>query len=66
MTMLYPNLCYNEVCYKGSTLQVVVHVSDKELLVYFLRNSFKNTIRVSNSLKPNQTRHFVRPDLSPS
>ena len=54
MTMLYPNLCYNEVCNTGSTLHVVVHVPDKELLVYISRNSFRITIRVSNSLEPNQ------------
>ena len=29
----------------------------------FLKNSFGNTIRVSNRLDPNQVRHFVGPDL---
>ena len=24
MTMLYPNLCYNEVCYKGTVLYTLV------------------------------------------
>ena len=24
MTVLYPNLCYNEVCYKGTALHVVL------------------------------------------
>ena len=32
----------------------------------FLKNSFKNTIRVSNSLDPDQARHFVGPDLDPN
>ena len=32
----------------------------------FLKNSFRNTIRVSNSLGPDQARHFVRPDLGPN
>ena len=29
----------------------------------FSKNSFRNTIRVSNSFDPGQARHFVRPDL---
>ena len=28
--------------------------------------SFRNTIRVSNSLDPDQARHFVGPDLGPN
>ena len=28
-----------------------------------LKNSFSNTIRVSNGLDPDQDRHFVTPDL---
>ena len=32
----------------------------------FLKNSFKNTIRVSNSLDLDQARHFVGPDLGPN
>ena len=32
----------------------------------FLENSFRNTIRVSNSLDPDQARHFVGPDLGPN
>ena len=31
----------------------------------FLKYSFKNTIEMSNSLDPDQARHFVRPDLGP-
>ena len=33
--------------------------------INLLENSFRNTIRVSNSLDPDQARHFVRPDLGP-
>ena len=29
-------------------------------------NYFRNTIRVSNSLDPDQARHFVQPDLGPN
>ena len=32
----------------------------------FSKNSFRNTIRVSNSLDPDQDRHFVYPDLGPN
>ena len=31
----------------------------------FSKNSFRNTIRVSNSLDPDQARHFVGPVLGP-
>ena len=33
---------------------------------FFKKKSFRNTIRVSNSLDPNQARHFVGPDLDPN
>ena len=33
---------------------------------FFSKNSFRNTIRVSNSLDPDQARHFVGPDLGPT
>ena len=32
----------------------------------FYKNSFMNTIRMSNRLDPDQTRHFVGPDLDPN
>ena len=32
----------------------------------FLKNSFRNTIRVSNGLDPDQVRHFVGPNLGPN
>ena len=32
----------------------------------FLKNSFKNCMRVSNSLNSDQARHFVGPDLGPN
>ena len=32
----------------------------------FLKKSCRNTIRVSNSLDPNQAQHFVRPDQGPN
>ena len=33
---------------------------------HFLKHSFRTTIRVSNSLDPDQDRHFVGPDLGPN
>ena len=42
----------------------------RHLLIYlkkiFFENSSRNTIRVSNSLDPDQARHFVGPDLGPN
>ena len=32
---------------------------------FFQNQLFQNTIRVSNSLDPDQARHFVGPNLSP-
>ena len=32
----------------------------------FSKNSFRDTIRVANSLDPDQARHFVGPDLGPN
>ena len=29
----------------------------------FLKNSFRDTVRVSNTLDPGQARHYVGPDL---
>ena len=33
---------------------------------HFQKKTFRNTIRVSNSLDPDQARHFVGPDLDPN
>ena len=33
--------------------------------LFFSQNSFRNTIRVSNSLDPYQDQHSVDPDLGP-
>ena len=38
----------------------------KNLSGIFSKKSFRNTIRVSNSLDPDQARHFVGPDLGPN
>ena len=34
--------------------------------IIFFKNSFRNTIRLSNSLDPDQARHFVGLDLGPN
>ena len=36
------------------------------LLTIFKINSFRNPIRLSNRLDPDQDRHFVGPDLGPN
>ena len=41
------------------------------LLIFFLKSSFpktsfKNTIKVSNTLDPDLARHFVKPNLGPN
>ena len=36
------------------------------LKLTFKKKTFKNTIRLSNSLDPDQARHFVGPDLGPN
>ena len=34
--------------------------------IFFSKNSFHNTIRVSNTFDPDQVRHFVESDLDPN
>ena len=34
--------------------------------INFSKNSYNNTIRVSNILDPDQARHYVGPDLDPN
>ena len=48
-----------------------IHMFICRLQIFFskstsLKNSFRNTIRVSNSLDPDQAGHFVLPDLGPN
>ena len=35
-------------------------------IIYIFKKSLRNAIRVSNSLDPDQARHFVGPDLGPN
>ena len=35
-------------------------------IIFFSKNSFRNTTRVSNSLDTDQARQFVGPDLDPN
>ena len=48
----------------------IVHAFAVILLIFFkinfLKNYFRNTIRVSNSLEPDQDWHSVGPDLAPN
>ena len=36
------------------------------LIIFFHKSSFRNNIRVSNSLDPDQARPYVGPDLGPN
>ena len=33
MTALYPNLCYNEVCYNGTALYLPVHYNTNKFTI---------------------------------
>ena len=46
--------------------QTFLSSADVFLKITFSKNSFRNTIKVSNSLNPDQARHFVGPDLDPN
>ena len=35
-------------------------------LFFFFKNNFRNAVRVSNGVDPDQDRHSVGPDLSPN
>ena len=48
----------------NSAYWVIFHASLSK--INFSKKSSRNTIRVSNSLDPDQARHFVRPDLGPN
>ena len=51
---------------------VIFHAFCRLLIFFFFQNhpfrnnTFRNTIRVSNSLDPDQVRHLVGPDLGPN
>ena len=48
------------------SLLLLLHVFLHSLLLCHRILDFFNTIRVSNSLDPDQARHFVGPDLGPN
>ena len=45
---------------------VILHTFLLSVDLFLKINFFEKTIRVSNSLNPDQARHFVRPDLVPN
>ena len=49
---------------KGSVLSFAEFL--KSFIIYKLNSAFRNTIRFSNSLDPDQIRQNVRPDLDPN
>ena len=50
----------------AKVLMRILSSADFFFKINFLKNPFRNTIRVSNSLDPDQTRHFVGSDLDPN
>ena len=44
MTVLYPNLCYNEVCYKGATLYVLINLENRAFI-----HKWREVIKFNNS-----------------
>ena len=43
MTVLYPNLCYNEVCYKGTALYLLYYSMELSVMVFIgLKDSNDN------------------------
>ena len=40
MNMLCPNLCYNEVCYKGTALFIVVTIMSERFFTIFVEQAF--------------------------
>ena len=47
MTVLYPNLCYNEVCYKGTALYMSLNLrtgTSMQLVRMFGRNGRRDTL----------------------
>ena len=61
----YAAISFNSLCLLGNffMLFAVCRFFSKSA---FTKNSFRNTIRVSNSLDQDQARHFVRRDLGPN
>ena len=59
----YPNI-HNFASWE--ILHALLLSADLFKIKFFFNNSFRNTIRVSNSLEPDQARRFFGPDLGPN
>ena len=57
--------CINSCCCLLGNSACFLLFSDFFSILRFFENYFRNKTRVSNSLDPDQTQHFVRPDLGP-
>ena len=45
---------------------VILHTFMSSAVFFFQKKTFRNTIRVSSSLDPDEARPFVGPDLDPN
>ena len=57
---------FDTLCMLGIFFLLSLSSADFFLRLTFSRNSFTNTIRVSNSFDPDQDRYSVGPDLGPN
>ena len=60
--------CYIYSLHAGSIFMLLLSSAVRLFtkLTFFLKNYFKNTILVSNSLDPDKDQHHVCPDLAPN
>ena len=63
--LLQPGYHLNFACWVIFPSFVVVCWLFSKLTFFFQKISFRNTIRVSNRLDPDQDRHYIGPDLDP-
>ena len=58
-------ICISDItlCLLGISVCYFICLVFPKLTLFFSKNCFRNTIRVSISLDPDQAQHFVGPDL---
>ena len=65
-------LCFNSIFVDSLEISTLCILDNVNCMLYlssadcFRNDYFRNTIRVSNSLDPDQARQFVGPDLGPN
>ena len=59
MTVLYPNLCYNEVCYKGTALYLRENVSAYGILLLIQAFRYFKECVMENNFSYFSTKHML-------